>query len=252
VIKLRGRVGLVSGGGRGIGRACAMALGRAGGDVAISYTSDDVAAESTVRDLRELGVKAAAIRADLQSFEDAERLVAAATKMVGAPSILVANHGIWNPAPIETMTEEQYDRELDTNLKGVFALCRHVVPGMKAGGWGRIVLISSTAGQRGEAGHSPYAASKGAIISLTKSLAPELAPAGILVNCVAPGWVATDMSKPAMEDPERRKQILATIPLGRVAFPDEIASAVLFLASDLATFICGEILNVNGGAVLCG
>ena len=252
MIKLRGRVGLVSGGGRGIGRACALALGRAGADVAISYASDDVSAESTVRDLRELGVKAAAIRRDLQSFEDAERLVAAATKMVGAPSILVANHGVWNPAPIETMTEEQYDREIDTNLKGVFALCRHVVPAMKAGGWGRIVLISSTAGQRGEAGHSPYAASKGAIISLTKSLAPELAPAGILVNCVAPGWVATDMSKPAMEDPERRKQILATIPLGRVAFPDEIASAVLFLASDLATFICGEILNVNGGAVLCG
>ena len=252
MIKLRGRVGLVSGGGRGIGRACAVALGRAGADVAISYAADDVAAENTVRDLRELGVKAAAIRSDLRSFEDAERLVAAATKMVGAPSILVANHGVWNPAPIETMTEEQYDREIDTNLKGVFALCRHVVPAMKAGGWGRIVLISSTAGQRGEAGHSPYAASKGAIISLTKSLAPELAPAGILVNCVAPGWVATDMSKPAMEDPERRKQILATIPLGRVAFPDEIASAVLFLASDLATFICGEILNVNGGAVLCG
>lgn len=252
MIKLRGRVALVSGGGRGIGRACAMALGRAGADVAISYASDDVAAENTVRDLREAGVKAAAVRADLQSFADAERLVAAATKMVGAPSILVANHGVWNPAPIETMTEQQYDRELDTNLRGVFALCRHVVPPMKAGGWGRIVLISSTAGQRGEAGHSPYAASKGAIISLTKSLAPELAPAGILVNCVAPGWVATDMSKPAMEDPERRKQILATIPLGRVAFPDEIAAAVLFLASDLATFICGEILNVNGGAVLCG
>lgn len=252
MISLRGRVGLVSGGGRGIGRACAMAFARAGADVAISYTNDDVAAEGTVRDLRALGVKAAALQSDLRSFESAEQLVARATKVVGAPSILVANHGIWEPAPIDTMTEEQYDRAIDTNVKGVFALCRHVTPAMKAGGWGRIVLISSTAGQRGEAGHSPYAASKGAIISLTKSLAPELAPAGILVNCVAPGWVMTDMSRPALEDPERRKQILATIPLGRVALPDEIAGAVLFLASDLATFMCGEILNVNGGAVLCG
>lgn len=252
MISLRGRTGLVSGGGRGIGRACAMALARAGADVTISYTSDDVAAEGTVRDLRALGVKAAAVQADLSSFDAAEQLVARATKIVGAPSILVANHGIWEPAPIDTMTEQQYDRAIDTNVKGVFALCRHVTPAMKAGGWGRIILISSTAGQRGEAGHSPYAASKGAIISLTKSLAPELATAGILVNCVAPGWVMTDMSRPALEDPERRKQILATIPLGRVALPDEIAGAVLFLASDLATFMCGEILNVNGGAVLCG
>src|SRR5207253_2467442 len=144
------------------------------------------------------------------------------------------------------------DRALDVNLKGVFAVCRHVVPAMKEARFGRIVLISSTAGQRGEPGHSPYAASKGAIIALTKSLAPELAPSGILVNCVAPGWVATDMSRPALEDVARRHSILSTIPLGRVALPDEIAGAVLFLASDLSTFVCGEVLNVNGGAVLCG
>src|SRR5262245_38489260 len=121
MIQLRGRVALVSGGGRGIGRACAVALARAGADIAISYTNGDVAAESTVRDLRALGVKAAAIRADLTSFDEAERLIASATKVVGAPAILIANHGVWSPAPIDTVTEEQYDRELDTNLKGVFA-----------------------------------------------------------------------------------------------------------------------------------
>jgi 3-oxoacyl-[acyl-carrier protein] reductase len=123
---------------------------------------------------------------------------------------------------------------------------------MRKSGGGRIILVASTAGQRGEAFHSHYAASKGAVISLTKSLAPELAADHILVNCIAPGWFDTDMSRPSLGEPEVREQVLATIPLGRVGRPEEFAGAVLFLASELSTFITGEILNVNGGAVLVG
>jgi 3-oxoacyl-[acyl-carrier protein] reductase len=123
---------------------------------------------------------------------------------------------------------------------------------MKGRRSGRIVFVASTAGQRGEALHAHYAATKGAVISLTKSLAPELAPYGILVNCVAPGWVATDMTREALADPRERERVLATIPLGRVATPEEIALPIAFIASDAATFVTGEILNVNGGAVLIG
>ncbi len=252
MIALAGSVALVSGGSRGIGRACALALARAGADVALSYQRDGAAAAETAQAVRQLGVRAIAVEASLTSFRAAADLVQRVTETLGAPTILVANHGIWRAAAIDTMTEADLDQTLDTNVTGVFGLCRAVVPSMKQARRGRIVLIASTAGQRGEARHSPYAASKGAIISLTKSLAPELAPDGILVNCVAPGWVATDMTQAALADTARAPGILAAIPLGRVAQPEEIAGAVVFLASDLATFVCGEILNVNGGAVLCG
>jgi 3-oxoacyl-[acyl-carrier protein] reductase len=252
VISLRGKVALVTGGSRGIGRAAAKLLARAGADVAISFAAKDVAAEETVGDLRATGVRAVAVRADLRGFADAAELCERVTQALGPPAIAVVNHGIWERTPIETMSEAEYDRTLEVNLRGVFAVCRHVAPVMRKAGWGRIVLVSSTAGQRGEAAHSAYAASKGAVISLTKSLATELAPAGILVNCVAPGWVMTDLTAPTLEDEPTRRQILTGIPLGRVALPEEVAGAVLFLASDLATFVCGEILNVNGGAVLCG
>jgi 3-oxoacyl-[acyl-carrier protein] reductase len=252
MIQLRGRNALVTGGSRGIGRAAALALARAGADVVISYARRDSQAEETVHELRALGVRAAAVQADLTGFAAAEKLVRRAAELVGPPAILVVNHGIWEPGPIESLDEATWDRTLDVNLRGVAAVCRHAVPAMKSAGWGRIILIASTAGQRGEPSHAAYAASKGAVIALTKSLAPELASHGILVNCVAPGWVATDLARPALDDPERRRPILASIPLARVALPDEIAGPILFLASELATFICGEVLNVNGGAVLCG
>jgi len=141
---------------------------------------------------------------------------------------------------------------LDINVKGVFSCCREAAPLMRRSGGGRIILVASTAGQRGEAFHSHYAASKGAVISLTKSLAPELAADYILVNCIAPGWFDTDMSRPSLSKPGIREQVVATIPLGRVGRPEEFAGAVLFLASELSTFVTGEILNVNGGAVLVG
>src|ERR1700694_1216974 len=146
------------------------------------------------------------------------------------------------------MSEAEWDETAQINLKGAVALCRYATAAMRDRRSGAIVLISSTAGQRGEPDHSHYAASKGALISLTKSLAPELAPFGIRVNCVAPGWVETDMIRSALA--QSRAEIERVIPLGRVGKPEEIAGAVLFLVSDLSTFVTGEILNVNGGAVL--
>ncbi|MEO0085806.1 MAG: glucose 1-dehydrogenase [candidate division WOR-3 bacterium] len=251
-IDLRGRVALVTGASRGLGRAAALALAQAGADVCLSYHKNREAADKAANECRAKGVRALAVKADMAASEEIERLVRQAAAELGGIDVLVANAGIWKEATIATMTDAGLQEMLDVNVKGVFACCRAVVPELKRRHGGRIILVSSTAGQRGEAFHSHYAASKGAIISLTKSLAPELAADNILVNCIAPGWFDTDMSRPTMADPKLRQQVLATIPLGRIGRPDEFAGAVLFLASDLATFITGEILNVNGGAVLCG
>ena len=173
----------------------------------------------------------------------------------GALDALVVNHGIWlgDDVDIDTMPDEQWHTTIATNLDSTFALVKHAVAQMKqqARG-GNIVLISSTAGQRGEAGHCDYAASKGALISMTKGLSTELAPHGIRVNCVAPGWVETDMTAGTLNDAERRKKIFATIPVGRVGTPEEIAAPILFLCTKHAGFITGEVFNVNGGAVLVG
>jgi 3-oxoacyl-[acyl-carrier protein] reductase len=170
---------------------------------------------------------------------------------MGRVDILVNNHGIWKDGPIDSMTEEDWDETLEVNLKGIFLCTRAVLPAMFRQGSGRIINIASTAGQRGEAGHSHYAASKGGVISFTKSLGPELCGRGILVNCVAPGWVDTDMSAAALAGPDREK-ILATIPMRRAGSAEEIAGGILFFASDLSTYCCGEILNINGASVLCG
>jgi 3-oxoacyl-[acyl-carrier protein] reductase len=178
----------------------------------------------------------------------------------GRVDILVANHGIWPPddVPIATMSDDQWRTTLAVNLDSVFGLIQAAVAqiqkqisteGPQAAS---LVLVSSTAGQRGEAFHADYAASKGAIISMTKGLATELAPHGIRVNCVAPGWVNTEMSAPAMADPRTRDRAMSTIPVGRVADPAEIAGPILFLCTPLAGFMTGEIVNVNGGAVLVG
>ena len=180
-------------------------------------------------------------------------------KHFGHLDILVANHGVW-PAediPVERMTDEQWRSTLSINLDGVFGLVKHAVAQMKSqprasGPAGHIVLISSTSGQRGEAFHVDYSATKGALISMTKSLAPELASSGIYVNCVAPGWVDTDMSAATLADPKTGETIRRTIPLGRVGKPEEIAAPILFLCTEHAGFITGEIFNVNGGAVLVG
>jgi 3-oxoacyl-[acyl-carrier protein] reductase len=251
MIDLAGRTALVTGGSRGIGRACCLGLARAGARVAVNYRVETPAADGVVRAIEEAGGEAFSISADVARREEAEMLIEETVDRFGRLDVLVNNAGIWRGAPVEEISDAEWREMLGVNLDGVFHTVRAVVPHMKRAASGRIINVSSTAGQRGEAGHAHYAASKGAIIALTKSLAGELAGNGILTNCVAPGWVDTDMSAEALGG-EGGQAVLEAIPLGRVGTPEEIAGAVIFLASDLAGFVNGEILNVNGGAVLCG
>ena len=250
MIDLAGRTALVTGGSRGIGKACCEMLARAGARVIVNYRVERPWAELLVQRIGEAGGQAWAVGADVALAEEANMLVDETVDRFGRLDVLVNNAGIWKGGAIEEISDGEWHEMLGINLTGTFNVIRAAVPYMKSSGGGRIINVSSTAGQRGEALHAHYAATKGAVISLTKSLAVELARDGILTNCVAPGWVETDMTEEALE--QDRASIVSAIPLGRVARPEEIAGAVLFLASDLATFVNGEILNVNGGAVLCG
>lgn len=259
---LRDRVVVVTGGSRGIGRATALRLAEAGAHVVVNYLEHDRDAEEVAAEARELGVEAFAVQADVARSEEAEALVNAAVERFGQLDLLVANAGIWEGAPVEQMTDEVWDRVLDANLRGTWTSCRAAVPALKRQGRGAIVIVSSTAGQRGEAGYSNYAASKGGQISFAKSLAVELAPE-IRVNCVAPGWVDTDMNEPVFGHGVSshrngngcgayRLQVEQGIPLRRIATADDVALAIVFLASDWSRHITGEVLNINGGSVLCG
>jgi len=251
MIDLSGKSALVTGGSRGIGRACCEALAQAGARVAVNYRVETPQAGAVVKRIRDAGGEAFALSADVSRREEAEMMIDDTVGHFGGLDILVNNAGIWRGVPIEEMSDLEWNEMLGVNLSGCMHMIRAAVPHLRAADGGRIINISSTAGQRGEAFHSHYAATKGALISLTKSLAVELAPHGILTNCVAPGWVQTDMARPALEGQDGGT-ITGAIPVGRAGRPEEIAGAVLFLASDLATFVNGEILNVNGGAVLCG
>jgi len=260
-LSLSGKVALISGGSRGIGAATVRMFTAAGAKVAFSYRSARSQAETLAK---ECGADIChPIASDLNNPEAARALVAETVRHFGRLDILVANHGVWpeQDVPIERMADEQWRSTLSINLDGVFGLVKHGVAQMKAqtktqprtsASAGHIVLISSTSGQRGEAFHCDYSATKGAVISLTKSLAAELASKGIYVNCVAPGWVDTDMSAGALADPKSGDEIRSTIPLGRPGRPEEIAAPVLFLCTEHASFITGEVFNVNGGAVLAG
>jgi 3-oxoacyl-[acyl-carrier protein] reductase len=270
-LSLTGKNVLVTGGSRGIGAATVRMFRAAGARVAFSYVQAQGVAEALVA---ELGGDefVRAIRQDLRSPEDGRALVRAAVEAFGRLDCLIVNHGVWpaHDQPIETMTDAQWGSTLGINLDSVFGLVQAGVGqmlGQDVGTHvsesshgapesqivrGHVVLIASTAAQRGEAFHADYAASKGALVSLTKSLSSELAGRGIYVNCVAPGWVGTEMSAAALSDPETSKRALAPIPLGRVGHVDEIAGPVVFLCTPLAGFISGEVLNVNGGAVLVG
>ncbi len=256
-LSLSGKVALISGGSRGIGAATVRMFVVAGARVVFNYRKARAEAEQLARECGENNC--VALPCDLTGTETARELVAATVKRFGRLDVLVANHGIWPPEdkPIDQMSEAQWRSTVATNLDSVFALVKHSVAQMKKQGKsgsaaGHIVLVSSTAGQRGEAFHCDYAATKGALISMVKGLSTELAPDGIYVNCVAPGWVDTDMSTPALKDPKTRAAIFATIPLGRVGKPEEIAAPILFLCTEYARFITGEVFNVNGGAVLTG
>jgi 3-oxoacyl-[acyl-carrier protein] reductase len=251
MINLRDKVAVITGASRGIGKATSLLFAQAGCDLLINYHRDKKAASEVVTGAEKLGVRAEAFQADVSQKKQVEEMIRHAVRQFGRIDILVNNAGIWKHAAIDNMTEEQLRETIDTNLSGIFYAITAAVPHMIKQKSGNIINISSTAGQRGEPFHSHYAASKGAIISLTKSLAVELARHNIRVNCVAPGWVDTDMSHPSLIG-EDRETILRTIPLARAGTPEEIAGTALFLASDLATYLTGETLNVNGGAVLCG
>ena len=256
-LSLAGKVALISGGSRGIGAATVRMFTAAGAQVVFSYRSARPQAEALVKECGESVCHAAAC--DLSTPQAARGLVAEAVRHFGRLDILVANHGVWpvEDIPVERMSDEQWRSTLSINLDAVFGLVKHAVAQIKSqpptsGPAGHIVLVSSTSGQRGEALHCDYSASKGALISMVKGLSTELASAGIYVNCVAPGWVSTDMSAAALADPKTGAAIRRTLPMGRAGKPEEIAAPILFLCTEHAGFITGEIFNVNGGAVLTG
>jgi len=254
MISLAGKAALITGGSRGIGAAAVKFFAQAGADVVFSYNSAKEAAKQVEQEAAKHGTRVEAFKADAGKHDDNRKLVEHTIQRLGRLDVLVANAGVWNQddLPIEKMSEKQWDDMMRVNLKSVYSVIRFAVPQMIKQKGGRIIPISSTAGQRGESFHTHYGASKGGVISLTKGLSTELARHGILVNCVAPGWVATDMSNAVLESKAGKKMAAAAIPLGRPGTAEEIAGPILFLASDLANFMTGEILNVNGGAVLCG
>jgi 3-oxoacyl-[acyl-carrier protein] reductase len=247
---LGGKRAVVSGASRGVGRATALMLARAGCDVGVGFLSREAEANAVAEEVRRCGRRAYAQAGDISTPWGAELLFERALVEFGGIDIFVGNAGVWVPDDVSVadMTDEQWAQTVRANLESVFytvrLAARFVAPN------GRIVLVSSTAGQRGEAFHADYAATKGAMISITKSVAVELAPRGITVNCVAPGWIDTEMvEKPMLAG---RARIEASIPLGRIASADDVAGPILFLCSQLARHVTGEILNVNGGSVLCG
>ncbi len=260
-LSLEGKVALITGGSRGIGAETVRLFVEAGARVVFNYRQ---ARERAAALVAECGgpERCVAIEQELSTPADGRALVEATVRKFGRLDILIANHGVWEAedVPIARMAEAQWQRTLGVNLDSVFGLVQAAAVQMEKmarGGApdavnGHMILISSTAGQRGEAYHADYAVTKGALISLTKSLSSELGPKGIRVNCVAPGWVATEMSAGALNDAELGVKIKAGIPVGRVGTAREIAGPVLFLCTPLAGFISGEILNVNGGAVLVG
>jgi 3-oxoacyl-[acyl-carrier protein] reductase len=254
MISLAGKAAIITGGSRGIGAAAVKMFAQAGADVVFTYNKAKDAAAQIEQEAGKHGTRVEAFKADVSRHEANKKLVAHAIARLGRLDIVVANAGVWNleDLPIEKMTEKQWDEMMRVNLKSVYSLIHFAVPHMIKQKSGKIIPITSTAAQRGESFHSHYGASKGAVVSLVKGLSTELARHNILVNSVAPGWVATDMSNPVLETKAGQKMAQAAIPLGRPATAEEIAGPILFLASDLANFMTGEIINVNGGSVLCG
>jgi 3-oxoacyl-[acyl-carrier protein] reductase len=251
MIDLTDQVALITGASRGIGAACARLFAQAGAHVGLVYRSSDEEAQAVKSEVEGLGRKALLLKGDVSEYATAQAHARQLVESLGRVDVLVNNAGIWTYLETGAGDETEWDRTVAVNLKSVFNYTDAVAPIMKKAGRGNIIHISSTAGQRGEAFHSHYAATKGGIIAYTKSLAVELAPE-IRINAVAPGWVDTDMSYEVLGDPKQRAEVQRGIPLNRVPTAEDLAGPVLFLASDLARHITGEILNVNGGAVLCG
>lgn len=246
-----GKTAIVTGASRGVGRATALRLAEGGANVVVNYLTNDAEAAETVRLCEGKGVEAISVQGDVSDFAQASAIAKTTLDRFGHIDLLVCNAGIWEGAAIEDMTEEVWNRVINTNLKSAWAMTKACVPAMKRRDSAAIVMVSSTSGQRGEANYSNYSASKGGQISFTKALATELCPK-IRVNAVAPGWIETAMVRPVFNDPEYHQSVIRSIPLRRIATTDDVALAICFLLSDWSRHITGEIMNINGGAVLCG
>ncbi len=248
---LAGKTAIVTGASRGVGRATALRLAEAGANVVVNYLSNDAEAFETVEECKNKGVGAIAVKADVSEFLGAQLVAQQTLEAFGRIDLLVCNAGVWDGAPIEDMSEELWNKVINTNLKSAWACVKACVPAMKKQHSGAIVMVSSTSGQRGEANYSNYSASKGGMISFTKALASELCPK-IRVNAVAPGWIETAMVREVFNDEDYKQKVLKSSPLERMAETDDVAIAICFLLSDWSRHITGEIMNINGGAVLCG
>lgn len=250
-IDLSKKTVLITGGSRGIGAACVKYFINSGCDVAFTFHSNEKAANKLMNSIKTTR-RIKYYKLNEISENNISSIVQEVIKDFGKIDILINNAGIWKKGVIDKMTLQEWEETININLNLTFLFTKYSVINMKKRKWGRIINISSTAGQRGEADYSHYAASKGGMISFTKSLASELGKFGITVNSVAPGWVITDMTEAVFNNKIEKEKIEFGIPLKRIAKPEDIAGPVLFLASDLAKHITGEILNVNGGSVLCG
>jgi 3-oxoacyl-[acyl-carrier protein] reductase len=252
MISLKGRKTLITGGSRGIGRAAVRLFAMAGSDVAFTYGTRQDAAAAAKAEVEKEGRACLSLRCDIANETEVRDVVARIVQAWGGIDVLVNNAGIWTALTMGEANTESWMETMAVNLDSVYYFCDAVVPHMKAGKRGWIINVGSTAGIRGEASHSHYAATKGALNALTKSWAVEFAPWGINVNCVAPGWVDTDMCTEVFSDEAYQESVRQSIPLQRIPPPEDIAGPILFLASDLARHITGAIINVNGGSVLCG
>jgi 3-oxoacyl-[acyl-carrier protein] reductase len=252
MIDLSDKKVLVTGGSRGIGRATAILFAEAGADVAITYQRQEKAALSVKSGVESLGRRCLAVKAEISSEGDVRRAVGEIIAAWGPVDVLVNNAGIWTYLELGSGDAKAWKETMGVNLDSVYFFTDAVVPQMKKQKRGAIINVGSTAGIRGEAWHSHYAATKGALNALTKSWAVEFAPHGIRVNLVAPGWVETDMCTEVFSDPAFKESVRQSIPLKRIPPPEDIAGPIVFLASDLARHMTGAIINVNGGSVLCG
>lgn len=242
---LNGKNAIVTGASRGIGRAIALKLAELGANVVVNYRNNASSVEEVVGAIEGKGVKALAVQGDVSNFEDAKKIVDEAQESFGSIDILVNNAGITKDALLMRMKEEDFDKVINVNLKGVFNCTKHVVPIMMKQRSGRIINISSVVGLAGNAGQANYAAAKAGIIGFTKSVAKEIASRGVTVNAIAPGYVQTDMTE-VLSD-KIKKEIKSNIPLKRLGTPEDIANTAAFLASDIASYITGQVISVDGG-----
>ena len=249
MIDLKNKTALITGGSRGIGRACVQFFSKAGADVAFTYNTNEQLANKLCAEFAGKNI-VRSFNVNTDNEDDICNVINTVENDFGKIDILVNNAGIWKKSEIENLSLDNWNKTININLTGTFLFTKHTVPIMKKNKFGRIINISSTAGQRGEAFYSHYAASKGGIIAFTKSLAVELGEYNITVNSVAPGWVKTDMTRDVFENKSEEEKIMREIPLRKIAVPEDVAGAVIFLASELASHITGCSINVNGGSVL--